>query len=148
MYRYLTLLFLVLALGITGCGRKTETNAPSDMERTPPGETTDEAMPSPESESKSESEPGDNYAGGAAMGETSEIEVCTDGWFTWVNQKVMAMPGSQLSEMYPNGLPEVASDEWFLAIDKLTGGDGAHGPDGGSDEWCSMIEQRLDAQSP
>lgn len=129
MYRYLTLVLLVFALGITGCGRKTETNAPTDVERTAPGEVTDEAMPAPET------------------GDTAEAEICTDAWFTWVNQKVMAMPDSQMSEMYPNGLPEVASDEWFLAIDRLTGGDGAHGPDGGSDEWCRMVQQRLTSQS-
>ena len=142
MYRYFTLMFLVFALSITGCGRKMETNGPEGVERTAPGETTEEAMPSPESDS------GDEYAGDADMGDATEVAVCTDAWFTWVNQKVMAMPGSQLSEMYPDGLPEVASDEWFLAIDKLTGGDGAHGPDGGSAEWCSMVEQRLDSQSP
>lgn len=142
MYRYFTLMFLVFALSITGCGRKTETDAPADLERTAPGETTDEAMPTTEPDS------GDSDADGAAMGGTSEVEVCTDAWFTWVNQKVMAMPNSQLSEMYPNGLPEVGSDEWFLAIDKLTGGDGAHGPDGGSDEWCRMVEQRLGSQNP
>lgn len=69
--------------------------------------------------------------------------ICTPEWFEWVNTQVMATNSEEIAEQYPTGLPEVGTDEWFLAVDKLTGGDGAHGPDGGSDEWCFMMQQRL-----
>ncbi|WP_323847177.1 hypothetical protein [Microbulbifer magnicolonia] len=142
MYRFLPLLALLLVLN--GCGRQSDTHDPAEVERTPPGEMATEAMEEPVTP------PTDDN--GTAAPETtaprpqtdiSEAPICTPEWFAWVHEQVTARHDGDLAELYPAGLPEVGSVEWFLAVDKLTGGDGAHGPDGGSVEWCDMIQQRL-----
>ena len=143
MYRFLPL--LALALVLNGCGRQSDTHDPTDVERTPPGETATEAMEepiTPPSDDADTTMPEESTA--APQDDRSEtIEICTPEWFAWVHEQIQARPDGDLAELYPSGLPEVGSDEWFLAVDKLTGGDGAHGPDGGSAEWCSMMQQRL-----
>jgi hypothetical protein len=162
MYRYLSLLALLMPLWLIGCGQKTDTVEPTETEtmeedvevtepaeeRTAPGEATDEAMP--DSGYGQDSSSGQEQATDSDMGSGTEVETCSPQWFQWVHEKVVAMPGvdAKIAEMYSDGLPEIGSDEWFRAMDRLTGGDGAHGPDGGSAEWCSMMEQRLDSQMP
>lgn len=71
--------------------------------------------------------------------------ICTPEWFNWVNRQLSAQTDGRLNELYPQGLPEVGSGEWFEATDVLTAGSGDHGisPRPGSDEWCFMIQQRL-----
>lgn len=162
MYRFAVLTALLMPLWLVGCGERTETVEPTEVEtmeedievsepaeeRTAPGEATDDAMPDngygqDQSGSQDQSSASD-------MGSGTEVETCSPQWFQWVHEKVVAMPGvdAKVAEMYSDGLPEVGTDEWFRAMDRLTGGDGAHGPDGGSAEWCSMMEQRLDSQAP
>ncbi|GAA5525701.1 hypothetical protein Maes01_02273 [Microbulbifer aestuariivivens] len=149
MYRYLSLIALLMPLALFGCGQKTDTNDPAnaevveeDIEVTEPsqdggtpGDTTDSAT-------------GDDTTGDSASAEdsqSSEGQTCTPEWFEWVQAQVVAIPGADamIAEWYGDGMPEVGSDDWYVAMDRLTGGDGAHGPDGGSAEWCSMMEQRL-----
>lgn len=137
MYRFLPLAALLLSLGLSGCGRQSDTHDPAETERTPPGETATEAMDTPVAppdENESDTE--------------TEAPICTEEWFQWVNDQVIAMHDGDMAQLYPSGLPDVGTAEWFLAVDKLTGGDGAHGPDGGSAEWCSMMQHRLKQSSP
>lgn len=118
---------LMSALVLGGCGRKSETHDP------------DSAAPL------------DSPAGEPAADERNTAEspnsegqlICTGTWFQWVNEQVQSIHSEVIAEQYPSGLPDVGTDEWFMAVDKLTGGDGAHGPDPGSDEWCFMMQQRL-----
>ncbi|MCH9692733.1 MAG: hypothetical protein K0U59_11850 [Gammaproteobacteria bacterium] len=71
--------------------------------------------------------------------------ICTPEWFNWVNQQLPIQSDDTLNTLYPNGLPEVGSGEWFEATDVLTAGNGERGvgPRPGSDAWCFMIQQRL-----
>lgn len=120
---------LLSALVLGGCGKKTETHdpdtAPSPVEPASPA-----TKPSP----------GDNPNSEGQL-------ICNVAWFRWVNEQMLSIHSEYVTNLYPNGLPAVGSDEWFTAVDKLTGGDGAHGPDGGSDEWCFMIQQRLSSSN-
>lgn len=132
MYRLVSL--LVLALALNGCGRQSDTSDQSEADLSTDEETVTETMEEPVAPS---------------TGSETDALICTSDWFVWVNGQVLAIHGSEVAELYPTGLPEVGSDEWFMAVDKITGGDGAHGPDGGSAEWCTMVEQRLSGvQSP
>ncbi|MFC6635066.1 hypothetical protein [Microbulbifer taiwanensis] len=154
MYRLLPMLTLTLSLllAIGGCGRQSDTHDPPDaqspqsegVDSTQPDETATEVMEEPVTPPPDDS--------GTAVPESSatppqtdtgEAPICTPEWFVWVHEQVLARHDGDMAELYPAGLPEVGSAEWFLAVDKLTGGDGAHGPDGGSAEWCSMVQQRL-----
>jgi len=141
MYPYLPLLALIFVL--SGCGRQSDTHDPADAERTPPGETATEAMEEPITPPEDSTATAEEQAAAPP----TEAPVCTPEWFTWVHEQVIAMHDGEIAELYPAGLPEVGSEEWFLAVDKLTGGDGAHGPDGGSIEWCNMVQQRLSNSS-
>lgn len=144
MYRYLPLIALLAALGLNGCGRQSDTHDPANVEREAPGETATEAMEEPIA-------PPPDSGTVAGNEHATDAQICTPEWFAWVNEQIVTLQDGNLAELYPHDLPEVGSEEWFLAVDKLTGGDGAHGPDGGSAEWCSMIELRLNQhlnQSP
>lgn len=159
MIRNLLLAGIFASIAVTGCDRKTETNDPDQtQEPTPQSEvevieesTTTEADSSSGTGTSTDatdqnntdalSATGDDASGDSATGQAQEI--CTPEWFEWVNAQVMSTQGEAVTEQYPTGLPDVGSTEWFMAVDKLTGGDGAHGPDGGSDEWCAMMQQRL-----
>ena len=162
MIRNLLLASLFASIAITGCSRKTETNDPdqtqeptqqTEMEvieestttETDSGTATDSTDPN---NTGALSGSGDDASGdsASATGDSSgseSVTVCTPEWFEWVNTQVMSTQSEAIAEQYPTGLPDVGSTEWFMAVDKLTGGDGAHGPDGGSDEWCAMMQQRL-----
>lgn len=163
MNRHLPLIALFVILGLGGCGRHSDTNEPNHA-TPPPGESTDgmqESTPSTTDEGTGGMQGNENMQGDESMqgsegtqdsmgnadsgtGATStDTEVCTPQWFAWVHQQVLSKQDGKLTELYPSGLPEVGSDDWFVAIDKLTGGDGTQGPEGGSDEWCRMIQQRL-----
>lgn len=132
MYRLASL--LVLALALSGCDRQGDTSNQPEADLPSAGETATESMEEPVAP------PEEN---------DTDVVICTPEWFVWVDEQIVALPDGKMAELYPTGLPEVGSDEWFVAVDKITGGDGAHGPDGGSDEWCSMVEQRLSQlQSP
>ncbi|WP_193166042.1 hypothetical protein [Microbulbifer hainanensis] len=169
MYRLFTLTAIVLALTLGGCGRHSDTNEP-DAAKPAAGDTATESMREPvpapteengtgkESESQMDSGMGSEMESGSGMesdemgshmgGDTgTDTTICTPEWFAWVHQQVIGQQDGKMTELYPNGLPEVGTDEWFIAVDKLTGGDGAHGPDGGSEEWCNMIQQRLGKSS-
>ncbi|WP_105103739.1 hypothetical protein [Microbulbifer pacificus] len=164
-----TLLFAALAtmlassIALTGCSRKTETHEPGNTETETEVveeitvDETDDSSPSTPAP-KDSTAPGDASSSttdnaDAASSESSEQNpespnsegqlICNAEWFEWVNQQVMSDQAAAIAEQYPTGLPDVGSDEWFIAMDRLTGGDGAHGPDGGSDEWCFMMQQRL-----
>ena len=142
MYRYLPLVALTALLALAGCGRNSDTHDPTNIEREAPGETATRAMEepiAPPEPTEAPPTPGTQSS--------TDAPVCTDAWFAWVHEQVLAHHDGKLAELYPHDLPEVGSDEWFLFIDKMTGGDGAHGPDGGSAEWCSMIQHRLE-QTP
>ncbi|SEA30599.1 hypothetical protein [Microbulbifer marinus] len=143
MVRFLPLIALIVALN--GCGRQSDTHDPTEVERTPPGEMATEAMEEPITPPEDDSGTATtDQSGTAPQGTDAETpEICTPEWFAWVHEQIQSRPDGDLAEQYPSGLPEVGSDEWFIAVDKLTGGDGAHGPDGGSAEWCSMVQQRL-----
>lgn len=168
MTRYLLLASLLASIALTGCSRKSETNDPDQAaEPTMQTETeviegvTDDTSPndttmgddsaggsdmSDQNNSGAASATGDNATADSDGAESPNSEgqlICNAEWFEWVNGKVTEEYSEAVSEQYPTGLPSVGSDEWFMAVDKLTGGDGAHGPDGGSDEWCFMIQQRL-----
>lgn len=130
MHRLVPLFALLLILA--GCGRQSDTHDPSDAEPPPAGETATEAMEEPVTPPPAATE--------------TEAPACTPEWFVWVNEQVLAMHNGDLVELYPDGLPEVGTDEWFLAVDNITGGNdgnGADGPEGGSAEWCNMVQQRL-----
>lgn len=149
MYRFLPLI-AVLLLILGGCGRQSDTHDPAE-ERGAPGETATEAMEeplTPSDEPDATMDGQDDQTATTPEGDESEVIVCSEEWFTWVNEQVQTMHDGDIADLYPGGLPEVGTDEWFLAVDKLTGGDGAHGPDGGSAEWCAMIQQRLQQSSP
>lgn len=161
MYRQLAFclpLCALLALGL-GCGRKSETHDP-DLDRPPTVVEETEIMEEPVAPPDDDTtDPGyappngtpndtDDDSVDTADDTTGTAQVCTPEWFVWVNEQVQLLPNSQLADLYPGGLPEVGSDEWFVAVDRLTGGDGAHGPDGGSDEWCNMVLQRLGQMMP
>ena len=118
---------LATTLVISGCGRKTETHDPDVVPDT--SVPKDAAQPTPPDTEEITSSEGQL--------------ICTPEWFKWVNEQVMNDQGEAIAEQFPNGLPQIGSDEWYNAMDRLTGGDGAHGPDGGSDEWCFMLQQRL-----
>ncbi|MCX2794707.1 hypothetical protein OQJ62_07225 [Microbulbifer thermotolerans] len=138
MYHHLALIALVLTIGLAGCGRNSDTHDPGDHQTTPPDEGATEMMEepvTPPAPPESAEPPSDDSAAAT---------ICTPEWFVWVHEQVITMQNGDMAELYPAGLPEVGTDEWFLAIDKLTGGDGTHGPDGGSEEWCRMIQQRLE----
>lgn len=168
MNRYLPLLAFVLPLAFAGCGDDEDRRETLDLERETPAQSTEDIGTTPqegetgEGDDESTTMSGDDISaekelygeptpmgdteGPPEMGDTSEVETCSEQWFVWLHEKVLAMPGKrdQLNEAYPDGIPEPGSDEWFVAMDKATGGDGAHGPDGGSEEWCSMMEKRFD----
>lgn len=135
MSPYLPLLALILVL--SGCGRQSDTHDPAEVKRTPPGETATEAMEEPIAPPSTEEGAEEPAA------DSTEAPICTPEWFAWVHEQVLARHDGDMAELYPAGLPEVGTEEWFLAVDQLTGGDGAQGPDGGSIEWCNMIQQRL-----
>ena len=157
MIRHLLLATLVLAVALSGCSRKSETNdpdLPADSTEQMETEVIEESTtPEPDSTTPDNSATGDdstdqqNTGAASATGDDSANsegqQICTTEWFEWVNAQVMSTQSEAITEQYSTGLPDVGSDEWFMAVDKLTGGDGAHGPDGGSDEWCSMMQQRL-----
>ncbi|WGL17666.1 hypothetical protein PVT68_05065 [Microbulbifer bruguierae] len=134
---------LVTAIAINGCGRKSDTH---DPDHTPDAATLAmEDIATTEAETKREVRAQENSSP-SSTGDNPNSEgqlICTPEWFQWVNEQVMSTQSEAIALQYPTGLPDVGSDEWFTAVDKLTGGDGAHGPDGGSDEWCFMMQQRL-----
>lgn len=138
MIRHLLLASLLAAIAVTGCSRKSETHdpdLPADSNQQMETEVIEESITT---------EPDSDTSGDSAGSPESEGQMaCDDDWFQWVNAQVMSTQSEAIAEQYPNGLPDVGSSEWFVAVDKLTGGDGAHGPDGGSEEWCSMMKQRL-----
>ena len=151
MIRHLLLATLLATIALTGCSRKSETNDP-DKAVEPTQQTETEVVEETtitETDSTDTSSDENNTGAASATGDSAESPnsegqlICTTEWFEWVNQQVMSTQSEAIAEQYPTGLPDVGSAEWFTAVDKLTGGDGAHGPDGGSDEWCSMIQQRL-----
>ncbi|WP_299599409.1 hypothetical protein [uncultured Microbulbifer sp.] len=161
MIRYLLLASLLTSIVLTGCSRKSETHDP-DHTADPAQQTETEVI---EETTITETDRPDDtsapdYADKSSTGETGSDSaaadsdnaespnsegqlICNATWFEWVNGKVTEEYSEAITEQYPTGLPSVGSDDWFIAMDKLTGGDGAHGPDGGSDEWCFMIQQRL-----
>lgn len=154
--RNLLLCALLSALALGGCGKKTETHDPdlppatselpaddssATSDSTDDMSTTDMDSSSTGDDSSSSTDT-DTSAADESIGR-EDVVVCTDTWFEQVNQQVMVLHSEAIAEQFPEGFPEVGSDEWFMAVDKLTGGDGAHGPDGGSDEWCAMIQKRL-----
>ena len=152
--RNLLIAALVSALALSACDRKSETHDPDSAAPAESPTTTEQPMDDTGTGTTGDdaTTPGtttDDSATSGTMGADStttpgaDVEVCSDTWFKWVNDQVVAMHSEVITQQYPSGLPEVGSDEWFVAIDKLTGGDGAHGPDGGSDEWCAMVQQRL-----
>lgn len=169
MTRYLPLLALALPLALAGCNGDDDRTETIDLERETPAQSTEDLGTGTEADDSGGAEdPSNTYSGDdisaeeelygeptpmgdtegpPEMGDTSEVETCSEQWFVWLHEKVLAMPGKrdQLNERYPDGIPEPGSDEWFVAMDTATGGDGAHGPDGGSDEWCSMMEKRFDS---
>ncbi|WP_226667515.1 hypothetical protein [Microbulbifer aggregans] len=120
---------LLSAFALGACGKKTETHDP-DIAPT----AVEPASP------VTEHSPGDSPNSEGQL-------ICNATWFEWVNKQILSIHSEDVTNQYPSGLPAVGSDEWFTAVDKLTGGDGAHGPDGGSDEWCFMIQQRLSSAS-
>ncbi|MCA0901138.1 hypothetical protein [Microbulbifer agarilyticus] len=150
----LTALATTLAASVIlhGCSRKSDTNDP-DTAPTTEAEVVEEVTVT-EPDPSTQTTTSDSASPAASTGDTSSTEspespnsegqlICNAKWFEWVNGEVMKTQGLAIAEHYPTGLPEVGSEEWFTAMDKLTGGDGAHGPDGGSDEWCFMMQQRL-----
>lgn len=150
---------LATTIAMSGCSRKSDTHDPDaapktetevveEMTITEPEDGTDADTATPDSTAPGSTTPDTTTTppstGGTAESPNSEGQlICTPEWFKWVNEQVMSQQSEAIAEQFPSGLPDVGSDEWFTAIDKLTGGDGAHGPDGGSDEWCFMIQQRL-----
>ncbi|WP_346839252.1 hypothetical protein [Microbulbifer sp. SAOS-129_SWC] len=153
VYRWPCAALFVLLLALGGCSRQSDTHDTGSATDTSTmndtgaaNDTTSPDTSTPDANAPDANAPDANMSdssGQAAMAPTTDTEICTPEWFAWVHDQVMAMPDGKRAELYPNGLPEVGSDEWFIAIDKLTGGDGAHGPDGGSAEWCSMMQERL-----
>ncbi|QKX17830.1 hypothetical protein [Microbulbifer sp. YPW1] len=140
MFRPLLIAALLTSFTIAGCSRQSDTNDPDKapetetevIEEITVDEPADDSASSPESDSSSGESP------------NSEGQlICNAEWFEWVNGQLVEKYGEAIAEQYPDGMPSVGSQEWFMAADKLTGGDGAHGPDGGSDEWCFMMQQRL-----
>ena len=156
MIRHLLLAGLMASIAIAGCSRKSDTNDP-DTAPKPKTEVIEETTvveedtsapdygsPSSTGEAAGANETGNNAASDSADNPNGEGQlICDAKWFEWVNSEVMKTQSEAIAENYSTGLPEVGSAEWFTAMDKLTGGDGAHGPDGGSDEWCFMMQQRL-----
>lgn len=144
MIRHLLLATLFTTIAVTGCSRKSETNdpeLPADSTQQTETEVIEESTTTEmDSTTPDTSTTGDESTG--SPGSEGQM-ACNDELFEWVNVQVMSTQSEAIAEQYPDGLPEVGSAEWFTAVDKLTGGDGAHGPDGGSDEWCSMMKQRL-----
>ena len=163
LIRNLLIATMISALALTACGRKTETHdpdtaAPADnpatteqpMDDSGTGTTTDDTSgdntlsdDNTSSDDMTSGDSGNDATAGTASPSPEDELICTETWFKWVNDQVLSMHSEVIAEQYPSGLPDVGSDEWFVAVDKLTGGDGAHGPDGGSDEWCTMVQQRL-----
>ncbi|MBN8432083.1 hypothetical protein JF535_14615 [Microbulbifer salipaludis] len=154
MMRFLLLASLMTALALYGCSRKSETHDPDQAaEPAEKTEVIEESKDTGTGAADDTSVPGDSASSSADETDTrsdnpnSEGQlICNAEWFAWVNGEVMRTQSEAITEQYPSGLPEVGSAEWFTAMDKLTGGDGAHGPDGGSDEWCFMMQQRLGNQ--
>jgi len=158
--RFRLIIALISTLALAACERNSDTHDPDAPDTLVPADTPAAGQP-PEDEvavgqdrtsERGTSGADDNNTGTAsATGDNATEDspnsegqlICTPEWFAWVNTQIMATNSEAIAEQYPTGLPDVGSDEWFLAIDKLTGGDGAHGPDGGSDEWCFMMQQRL-----
>ncbi|WP_231759952.1 hypothetical protein [Microbulbifer elongatus] len=156
MMRHLLLASLMATIAITGCSRKSDT---PDAAQKPEAEVVEEttvveedtsapnySAPSSTGEAGEAKDGNTGDSSAAASGESPNSEgqlICNAKWFEWVNSEVMKTQSEAITEHYPSGLPLVGSDDWFVAMDKLTGGDGAHGPDGGSDEWCFMMQQRL-----
>ncbi|TLM73950.1 hypothetical protein ACONUD_02680 [Microbulbifer harenosus] len=140
---------LATAIAMSGCSRKSETHDPDTAPGTETEVVEEMTVTEPEQGTDADTATPDTTTAPPATGDTAESPnsegqlICTPEWFKWVNEQVMSQQSEAIAEQFPSGLPDVGSDEWFLAIDKLTGGDGAHGPDGGSDEWCFMIQQRL-----
>ncbi|MBB5210864.1 hypothetical protein [Microbulbifer hydrolyticus] len=155
MFRHLLLASLLASIAITGCSRKSETHDPDQpTDQTPQTETevieevivTEPDSSDPNSDDAGGSGSDDSAATGNDSAESPNSEgqlICNAKWFEWVNEQLMSKYSEAIAEQYPDGMPSVGSPEWFMAADKLTGGDGAHGPDGGSDEWCFMMQQRL-----
>ncbi|MFV8782149.1 hypothetical protein ACNKU7_06975 [Microbulbifer sp. SA54] len=143
----LWIIALLSTLALAGCGRQTETHDPDvapAAQPTSPGQEDNDAASQSDSSAGTESSADDSSVDSQNSGPNSMGQlICTDPWFEWVNQQVLSIHSQDVANQYPSGLPAVGSDEWFAAVDKLTGGDGAHGPDGGSDEWCFMMQQRL-----
>ncbi|WP_288132280.1 hypothetical protein [Microbulbifer sp.] len=145
--RHLLIITLASILALAACDRKSETHDPDTQPTDTP--TSDQSMEDTvvidENDTSDDTTGSDdsNTGAAAATGDSDEVLICTKEWFEWVNNQVLATSSEMIAEQYPTGLPDVGSDEWFMAVDKLTGGDGAHGPDGGSDEWCMMVQQRL-----
>nr|WP_010131525.1 hypothetical protein [Microbulbifer agarilyticus] len=141
---------LAASVALHGCSRKSDTNDPDTAPKTEAEVVEEVTVTEPDATTTPPTADGtgDTSTGNASTDspESPNSEgqlICNAKWFEWVNTEVMNTQGLAIAEHYPSGLPEVGSKEWFTAMDKLTGGDGAHGPDGGSDEWCFMMQQRL-----
>ena len=148
MIRPILFASLMATIAITGCSRKSDTHDPDTAPKTETEvveETTVVEQDSPAS-APADKTTADKTTADSTSAESPNSEgqlICNPEWFEWVNKQVMSLQSEAIAENYPTGLPSVGSKEWFTAMDKLTGGDGAHGPDGGSDEWCFMMQQRL-----
>ncbi|MCK7597686.1 hypothetical protein M0G74_10440 [Microbulbifer sp. CAU 1566] len=127
----------------TGCSRQSDTHDPDhSTDKAPQTEVREEVIVDETTAPPATSpETSENLSGESPNSEGQLI--CNAEWFEWVNGQLMTRYSEAIAEQYPDGMPSVGSQEWFIAADKLTGGDGAHGPDGGSDEWCFMMQQRL-----
>lgn len=147
MVRPLLIAALLTSFAITGCSRQSDTN---DPDKAPQTETETEVVeeitvdePADSSPTPPDSSTGDASTDSSESPNSEGQLICNAEWFEWVNGQLMEKYSEAIAEQYPEGLPSVGSADWFMAADKLTGGDGAHGPDGGSDEWCFMMQQRL-----
>lgn len=147
MVRPLLIAALLTSFAITGCSRQSDTN---DPDKAPQTETETEVVeeitvdePADSSPTPPDSNTGDASTDSSESPNSEGQLICNAEWFEWVNGQLMEKYSEAIAEQYPEGLPSVGSADWFMAADKLTGGDGAHGPDGGSDEWCFMMQQRL-----
>ncbi|WP_428818582.1 hypothetical protein [Microbulbifer sp. MCCC 1A16149] len=159
MFRPFLIAALLTSFVFAGCSRQSDTNDPDKapetetevIEEITVDEPTDDSTSTSDSDSSTTDDTSMDSASDSDSGESSPGEspnsegqlICNAEWFEWVNGQLVEKYGEAIAEQYPDGMPSVGSQEWFMAADKLTGGDGAHGPDGGSDEWCFMMQQRL-----
>ncbi|GAB2505712.1 hypothetical protein [Microbulbifer agarilyticus] len=148
---------LAASVALHGCSRKSDTNDPDTTPTTEAEVVEEVTVTEPDPSTQTAPATGDSASSAASTSNPSSTDsaenpnsegqlICNAKWFEWVNGEVMKTQGLAIAEHYPSGLPEVGSKEWFTAMEKLTGGDkldDAHGPDGGSDEWCFMMQQRL-----